>query len=482
MSILHHIIMSIAKPTPIPDYLCFTALEAGTFTLTVPAAVTSTYLSYVEYSLDGRNWTRVTIDDTAQTITTPTITQGGKVYWRGSGVRMSANYTTGNNSNFSSDCEFTISGHLLSLLKLSDYENMSGIERYTFCTLFNACSGLLSAEDLVLPSTCIDRMYIWTFRLCENMVKGPKLLAPDIPTYGYNAMFSSCRKLQSIDLSAVQTYSTTAFQNMCGACNSLNYVKCLLDPTISASAFSGWLASTSSTGTFIQAEGVTWPRGASGIPTGWVDIEKRTMPSGYKQVLGIYGNGTAKANINIGYAVNMKYDKIEVAFKQDEISNGMVLQSVPASGSANNGKCWFYNYNGSSLASKPFAIYSQKADGTQVLMTAGQIYQPLDTNPHYIEYTADGTNLTVIHNGTTKTSTHYVSDLPESCSKNTIVFGNAYYTGWIFYFRNSNGNTQLADYVACVRESDNAPGFWDFVSNSFQTSSDPTKFTAGEEI
>lgn len=262
------------KQSSIPDYLCFTALEAGQFTLTIPAAVTPTYLSYIEWSKDGRTWNHT--DNTSEAVTIDVqVASGDKVYWRGSGVRMSANYTTGNNSNFSSDCEFTISGHLLSLLKLSDYENMSGIERYAFCTLFNACSGLVSAEDLVLPSTCIDRMYIWTFRLCENMVKGPKLPAPDIPTYGYNAMFSSCRKLQSIDLSAVQTYSTTAFQNMCGACNSLNYVKCLLDPTISASAFSGWLASTSSTGIFIQAEGVTWPRGASGIPTNWT-IETQT--------------------------------------------------------------------------------------------------------------------------------------------------------------------------------------------------------------
>ena len=57
-----------SKQTSIPDYLCFTALEAGTFTLTVPAAVTSTNLSYVEYSLDGRNWTRLIMPVLAQRI------------------------------------------------------------------------------------------------------------------------------------------------------------------------------------------------------------------------------------------------------------------------------------------------------------------------------------------------------------------------------------------------------------------------------
>ena len=64
------------KSTSIPDYLCFTALEAGQFTLTIPAAVTPTYLSYVEWSKDGRNWTRLTVDDTAQSVTTPIIPVG----------------------------------------------------------------------------------------------------------------------------------------------------------------------------------------------------------------------------------------------------------------------------------------------------------------------------------------------------------------------------------------------------------------------
>ena len=93
----------LAWQSSVPNYLCFKALENGTFTLTIPAAVTSDNLTYVEYSLNGRTWTRLTVDDTAQSITTPTIQAGGKVYWRGSGIRTASSVgTLTDNARFSS--------------------------------------------------------------------------------------------------------------------------------------------------------------------------------------------------------------------------------------------------------------------------------------------------------------------------------------------------------------------------------------------
>ena len=59
------------------EYLTFEALESGTFTLTVPVDVNSTKMTSVSYSIDdGANWTTTTIDNTLQTITTPTIKTG----------------------------------------------------------------------------------------------------------------------------------------------------------------------------------------------------------------------------------------------------------------------------------------------------------------------------------------------------------------------------------------------------------------------
>ncbi len=67
VKVYDHGVLAWQKSTSIPDYLCFTALEAGQFTLTIPAAVTPTYLSYVEWSKDGRTWNHT--DNTSDAVT-----------------------------------------------------------------------------------------------------------------------------------------------------------------------------------------------------------------------------------------------------------------------------------------------------------------------------------------------------------------------------------------------------------------------------
>ena len=98
-------------------YLTFEALESGTFTLTVPLSVDSTYMTSISYSLDnGETWNTTTIDNTAQTITTPTINAGDKVLWKGVGKQMANSTLSGRYSPFSSTGNFNVSGNILSLL------------------------------------------------------------------------------------------------------------------------------------------------------------------------------------------------------------------------------------------------------------------------------------------------------------------------------------------------------------------------------
>lgn len=49
----------------------------------------------------------------------------------------------------------------------------------------------------------------------------------------------------------------------------LNYIKCLATDISASNYTNSWVADVSSTGTFVKATGVTWPTGASGIPSGW---------------------------------------------------------------------------------------------------------------------------------------------------------------------------------------------------------------------
>lgn len=232
------------KQSSIPDYLCFTALESGTFTLTIPAAVTPTYLSYVEYSLDGRNWQHTDNTSEAVTVTTPQVAAGGKVYWRGSGKRMSYSGNSGYTSGFSSTGAFSISGHLVSILKGSDFEDIDFLGA-TFARLFQDCSNLTSAEELILPSFTVASVFSSMFLRCTALVS-----APELPP--------------------VTTLTAGCYYQMFFGCTSLTYVKCLATDISATNCLSNWLSGVSSTGTFIKDDNTTWPTGASGIPSGWI--------------------------------------------------------------------------------------------------------------------------------------------------------------------------------------------------------------------
>lgn len=496
------------KSSSIPDYLCFTALEAGQFTLTIPAAVTPTYLSYIEWSKDGRTWNHT--DNTSEAVTIDVqVASGDKVYWRGSGVCM--NDSTHAQINYCSvftqtedTPNFVVSGNLVSLIALSDFD-YEVTRACAFANLFNGNEKLTDAETLILPMFGAAATYLFymTFKNCSNLAKAPILnltrttsnccfemfrgtaltTMPELPdialsNYCYSGMFRETNIEKAVLPSSATTLVTSCYSNIFSGCMHLKYVKCLATDISATNCITNWLNNVSSTGIFIQAEGVTWPRGASGIPTGWVDVEKRTMPSGYKQVFGIKMTSSVNG-IDIGHAYNVKYSRLEVAFKQDDISNGMVLQTKDNVA----GKVWLYNYQNSSLAEKPFSLYTSNASNTQ---RGGTIYSPLDTNPHTVEVSSDGSHGTLKHDGITTTTTFNFADLPESCTSNPYLFGyNVYscYNGWIYYFKEwDSSDVALSDFVSCIRENDNVVGFYDFVSQTFKTAANTSAFTAGEEI
>ena len=149
-------LMAGAYPKEQPNYLCFTALESGTFTLTIASYVTVVSLSYIEYSIDeGVTWTHTdNVANSIVTITTPTIAEGGKVLWRGSGARMSQ-YNGANSSLcsiFSSTCNYKISGCVISLLlgKRAKEESLN-ISTFSFARLFYGDTHVVDISDLILP-------------------------------------------------------------------------------------------------------------------------------------------------------------------------------------------------------------------------------------------------------------------------------------------------------------------------------------------
>ena len=467
----------LAWQKSIPDYLCFTALEAGQFTLTIPAAVTADNLTYVEYSLDGRNWTRLTVDDTAQSITTPIIPVEGKVYWRGQGVRTTAlSANAASCSRFSSDdgngndIEFNLSGCVFSLLT-GDNLDTQDVSSYTFCHLFNSTYVVDASEMYFNDGTGFGRECREMFRNCTHLTKAPLLNHATLGSQNYYQMFVGC--------------------------TNLTYVKCLATDISKTYCCDNWLLNVSSTGTFIQAEGVEWPRGASGIPTEWVIVEKRTMPTGYKQVEYV-ANPNKPSTIPVpiietGIVLDPSQDTIEIAVFPTLDEDGYIAHyqyggiplgnnSSPGQSTAKVGRFyWLYRKN--STTNMIQLAWTRATATTGSLSVTNKIVETPQTLR--IELLGGNGNRLLL-NGTQvayNTSDCDVSDMGTETAK-LYGYNNPYYN-WIdpiYYMKWWRNGVLIADYVACVRESDNEPSFYDFVSNEFKLPTRTGFFTAGEEI
>lgn len=525
------------KSTSIPDYLCFTALESGTFTLTIPAAVTPTYLSYVEWSKDGRTWNHRDNSSEAVTIDVQ-VAQGEKVYWRGSGNRTTyGSYLENRSSRFSSTCRFDASGNLMSLLT-DDFANVTTWSHsYTFASLFNGCTTLISAKEMrltltTLPSTMLimtfngassmvsaltmditdagdncfnsafqgcsaltdvsglkmtlgqlrTKVFYYTFRSCTGLVTPPPISFTSFATSSSEnclGMFYDCSSLESSFPLLPTTLVSKCYYAMFNNCRKLASVKCLATDLSATNCIYVWLANTSSTGVFIQAENVAYPRSSSGIPTGWVDIEKRTMPQGYKQVEYLSNPNYGYININRAFEANA--ETLEVAFVKQ--ATGV---SMPFGSSIHN-----YRYGSVKVTEQATALaVNVGIDFANQVNKIVSIASVTADTPRTLRYEGNASGFEVYLDGVSKSTQTCAWDAVNSFASNMVFSASAntsstayFHTKPIYYLKIWDGNGVLAlDYVAAVRESDGVAGFYDMAANTFHKSDNANDFTAGEEI
>ena len=216
------------------QYLTFEALESTTFTLTIGSNVSDSLLTSVSYSINnGDTWvTTNNVNNQTVTITTPTITSGNKVLWKGIGTSMSnATFSTASanraaaSSIFSSSGRFNAEGNIMSLLygdNFSDKTSFSNDSSSNFALLFYTNAKLVSANNMILPATEVkDNGYIRAFQGCSLLTDIPKLLATKLNENSYGAMFAQCTSLTSISLEIPKILSAGCCRVMFGGCTSL---------------------------------------------------------------------------------------------------------------------------------------------------------------------------------------------------------------------------------------------------------------------
>ena len=232
----------------IPNYLCFTALEDGTFTFTYGSSVGTGggNATSISYSTDGINWT--TLNNVASqtvSITTPTIAAGGKVYWKGTNGRMSMGTSANQYSYFSSTGMFDASGDVRSILFNDNFEssNIPIWRYYIFTGLFRS-SKVVSAKNLKL----LDRadasnifLYAYMFGYCSNLTETP--IIPNVcpGRNSFESMFRSCTSLVVPPALPLTDFKgqTGMYTNMFGGCTALASCPELQCLTLTTSCYEG---------------------------------------------------------------------------------------------------------------------------------------------------------------------------------------------------------------------------------------------------
>jgi hypothetical protein len=246
------------------EYFTIESLEDGnTITLTLPATLSSSFMTSISYSTDnGSVWNTMTVDDTDQTITV-NLNNGQKVIWKGIGQRFGFGSGVGNGGYFRGTKSHKAYGNILSLIKGDNFTTDTGIPAArTFAWLFYNDSGLVSAKDIILPTTMpYGWMYNGTFYGCTSLMDTPKLpnvttlvqscyenmfrgcsslaIAPELPAttlaiYCYTSMFRDCSSLTAAPELPAQELKNSCYGNMFYNCSSLVTAPTVLGTTLEA--------------------------------------------------------------------------------------------------------------------------------------------------------------------------------------------------------------------------------------------------------
>ena len=197
-------------PPPIDyskEYLQFEALESGTFKFSGNS---------INYSVDsGNTWTAL-----ASNTDSPTVASGETIMFKASGLTP----TTNGIGRFRSTGQFKVKGNVMSLYYGDDFEDQTDLtgKNYAFRFLFSGCTGMTSAENLVLPATTLaESCYLQMFKGCSSLTTAPSLPATTLASSCYSNMFQGCTSLTVAPALSATTLADSCCNNMFSGCTSL---------------------------------------------------------------------------------------------------------------------------------------------------------------------------------------------------------------------------------------------------------------------
>ena len=189
------------KPDYSKKYLTFKITSAGT--INVGTGTT--------YSINGGEW--------QNTGTTLAVNGGESIRFKGT------NGTYNNNIFSGSTAGFNVEGNIMSLIYGDDFKDKTSFPFSSISFLngfFKNCTGLTSAENLILPVTTLtSNCYSDMFSGCTSLTTAPELPATTLANSCYSGMFRGCTNLTTAPALPATTLSNYCYRNMFEKCTSL---------------------------------------------------------------------------------------------------------------------------------------------------------------------------------------------------------------------------------------------------------------------
>ena len=324
------------------QYMTFEILSGGYITWKTSSSSSQVAMA-IDYSINDGDWETITATTSGESIG---VSTGDKVRFRGNNI----GYTY--NGFGDTTAKFNAYGNIMSMIYGDNFSGETTMQNgYNFQELFLNCTGITSAEYLILPATsATPYCYYQMFRDCTSLRNTPTLPATTIGNYCYAAMFAGCQSLTattselpattlsegcyfgmysgctslqtSPDLPAT-AYAKYCYRIMFAGCNSLNRIKCLAssNPSSATSATTNWVSGVSNNGMFLKsanAGSYFWSSGNNGIPVGWTT---KVYESGTSIMVGSLSGGT----ISLGNNCEAHFNN--GAFSVDGESAGTVSNS-----------------------------------------------------------------------------------------------------------------------------------------------------------
>lgn len=168
---------------------------------------------------------------------------------------------------------FEVEGNVMSLFHGDNFVGQNEYHMYggPLSQLFYECETIVSARNLVLPTSVNVDCYFRTFYHCFKLKFAPKLPAKTLSPGCYELMFDGCVSLREAPELLAANLASDCYSYMFSGCKNLKYIKCTYPAQININDYVlGWCGGVSDHGVFVKSsDNNWWTTGNDGIPVGW---------------------------------------------------------------------------------------------------------------------------------------------------------------------------------------------------------------------